>query len=53
MLCTIEDSENDIGNIESKCPEELVMVANDEVGDDCDDDWIGYAGYDTVDYSES
>jgi hypothetical protein len=53
VLCTIEDSEIDIGNIEPKCTEELVMAANDEVGDDCDDDWFGYAGYDTVDYSES
>ena len=29
------------------------MAANDEVGDDYDDDWFGYAGYDAVDYSES
>jgi hypothetical protein len=53
VLCTIEDSDIDIGNSESKCTAELVMAANDEVGDDYDDDWFGYAGYDAVDYSES
>ena len=52
VLCTIEDSEIEIGNIESQCTEELVMAANEAVVD-CDDDWIWYAGYDNIDYSES
>jgi len=29
--------------------EELITAAND----DCSDDWIGYTGYETIDYSES
>ena len=37
MLCTIEDSDIKIGNIDSKCTEELITAAND----DCSDDWIG------------
>ena len=52
VLCTIDDSEIEIGNIESQCTEELVMAANEAVVD-CDDDWIWYAGYDNIDYSES
>ena len=49
VLCTIEDSDIKIGNIDSKCTEELITAAND----DCSDDWIGYTGYETIDYSES
>ena len=53
VLCTIKDSDIDIGNRDTKRTEELVMAANDEVGDDYDDEWLGYDGYDAVDYSES
>ena len=51
VLCTIEDSEIEIGNIESTSTAKLVMAANEMTVDG--DDWIGYAGYYTVDHSES
>jgi hypothetical protein len=54
VLCTIEESEIEIANIESKCTADIVMAANKEVVD-CNDDWFGYmyTEYETVDYSEA